>query len=127
MIRSAIENRTSPGMCGIETPMTLPPCSIWPSVSSTSVTIAAPITAPVTEARPPITSIASSANVESKKNSSGPNATNACAHNAPPAPMIAAESTQAPNRATGTLMPLAAAASGSSRVAWTCRPGLENR
>ena len=66
MMSSAITNWTVPvihGKCQgpIETP-----CSTRESVSERKVTIAAPATAPVTDARPPITSIASVENVRAK-------------------------------------------------------------
>ena len=66
MIISAITNWTDPVIRGSSHGPIATPCSTRARVSVRNVMIAAPATAPVIEVRPPITSIASSANVIAK-------------------------------------------------------------
>ena len=66
MINRAIANCTVPLIRGSVHGPTRTPCSTLASVSDRNVMIAAPATAPLTEVRPPITSIARSANVIAK-------------------------------------------------------------
>ena len=66
MMRNAITNCTVPVIFGSSHGPIATPCSTRASVSVRNVMIAAPATAPVTDVRPPITSIASSAKVIAK-------------------------------------------------------------
>ena len=66
MISSAIANCTVPVTRGSSHGPIATPCSTRARVSVRNVMIAAPATAPVSDVRPPITSIASSANVIEK-------------------------------------------------------------
>ena len=63
MISSAIANCTVPVMRGSSHGPIATPCSTRARVSVMNVMMAAPATAPVSEERPPITSIASNAKV----------------------------------------------------------------
>ena len=66
MMSNAITNCTVPVMRGSSHGPIATPCSTRASVSVRNVMIAAPATAPVIEVRPPMTSIASRANVMAK-------------------------------------------------------------
>ena len=66
MMSSAIANCTVPVTRGSSHGPIATPCSTRASVSVRNVMMAAPATAPVSEVRPPMTSIASSANVIEK-------------------------------------------------------------
>ena len=66
MMSSAMANCTVPVMRGSTHGPIETPCSTRARVSVRNVMMAAPATAPLREVRPPITSIASSANVIEK-------------------------------------------------------------